>query len=148
MRAKSAHIETSCDMEGNFNVGYDPKIPEDIRKELDKFVSWVEKNFYLPVTLWVDYEYRHYLVRRDGKRVGFLFYWSEFTHYPVFDNIKDIPQIRLPVRTEHWTTSEILTSYIEAITLYFAWILNIIGDNYETDENEVSEVLEEYLRSV
>ena len=66
--------------------------------------------------------------------------------YPAFYNWDDIPVIELPVRMEHWTLEEILTSFIEAISQYFAWLTNTIADDTEPDEREVEEVLQAYLR--
>lgn len=93
----------------------------------------------------MDFEYKHYLISESGERVGYLFYWSDFSYYPVFQNKDDIPIIRLPVRTERSTVKEILRSFIEAITDYFAWICNEIADGFEMDENDVDEILEAYL---
>ena len=144
-RAKAARIRTSPDIVGNFDIGFDSNIPEDTKDALLHFVYWVEDNFYLPVTLWVDFKYRHYLIDRTGKRVGYRFYWADFTTYPVFENPDDIPVIELPVRTERYTIEEILYSFIEAITEYYAWLTNTITDNAETDESEIEEVLQSYL---
>ncbi len=74
-----------------------------------------------------------------------MFYWVDFNTYPVFNNRDDIPQIRLPVRTEHSTIDEILTSFIEAITNYYAWICNEMSEGYKIDEGEVEEILQAYL---
>ena len=145
--AKQVCIQTSDNIAGNFDVGFDSKIPEQTKNELRAFVSWVEQSFNIPVTLWVDFEYRHYLIRRDGERVGYLFYWSDFEDYPNFHDGQEIPTIRLPVRTEHYTMDEILTSFIEAITYYFAWICNVIDDDFEPDEYVVEQILQEYLNS-
>ena len=144
-RAKQVQIQTSPDLAGNFDIGFDDKIPEETKDALMNFVCWVEDHFYLPVTLWVDFKYNHYLIDRTGKRVGYRFYWADFATYPVFDNVDDIPVIELPVRTEYWTIEEILTSFIEAITQYFAWLTNTITDKSEPDEREVEEVLQAYL---
>ena len=144
-RAKEVQIQTSSDIVGNFDIGFDDKIPEKTKDALMKFVYWVEDNFYLPVTLWVDFKYNHYLIDRTGKRVGYRFYWADFTTYPVFANPDDIPVIELPVRTEYWTIEEILTSFIEAITQYYAWLTNTITDHVEPDESEIQEVLQSYL---
>ena len=144
-RAKAARIQTSPNIVGNFDIGFDSNIPEDTKDALMHFVYWVEDNFYLPVTLWVDFKYRHYLIDRTGKRVGYRFYWADFTTYPVFANPDDIPVIELPVRTERYTIEEILYSFIEAITDYYAWLTNTITDNAETDESEIEEVLQSYL---
>ena len=144
LRAKSIHIQTPADIVPGFNIGFDNKIPEETQNELRKFVKWVEDNFNIPIALWVDFEHKHYLLRNDGKRVGYLFYWADFPTYPVFSNKEDIPEIRLPVRTEYSTMDEILGSFIEAITDYFAWICNEISDGYEIDEKDVEEVLQAY----
>lgn len=142
-RAKTAEIQTSSDIVGNFDIGFDRKIPDETKDELMRFVYWVEDHFSLPVTLWVDFKYNHYLIDRNGKRVGYRFYWADFADYPVFDNPDDIPVIELPVRTERWSLEEILTSFIEAITLYFAWLMNDFTE--ETQPDEVEEVLQAYL---
>ena len=93
------------------------------------------------------HDYKDYLIRSDGKHVGYLFYWSEFDSYPVFNNPANIPELRLAVRKEYWTIEEVLTSFIEAIMCYYAWICNEINDSYEPAEAEVEEILQEYLRS-
>lgn len=146
-RAKEVKIQTSSDIMGGFDVGFDDKIPEETKDALMKFVYWVEDNFYLPVTLWVDFKYNHYLINRDGKRVGYRFYWVDFAEYPVFDNPDDIPVIELPVRMEHWTLEEILTSFIEAISQYYTWLMNGSVKDYIGDETEVDEVLQAYLNA-
>ncbi|MBQ6884495.1 MAG: hypothetical protein IJN56_02020 [Clostridia bacterium] len=147
LRAKNIHIQTSKDIGSGFNIGFDNKIPAETQNELRKFVKWVEDNFIIPITLWVDFEYKHYLIRKDGKRVGYLFYWADFPAYPVFSNKEDIPEIRLPVRTEYSTIDEILGSFVEAITDYFAWICNEISDDYKVYEEDAEEVLQAYLNS-
>jgi hypothetical protein len=144
-RIKEVQIQTSSDIVGNFDIGFDNKIPEETKDVLMQFVYWVEDNFSLPVTLWVDFKYNHYLIDRNGKRVGYRFYWADFTSYPVFNNPDDIPVIELPVRMERRTVEEILTSFIEAITQYFTWLMNAITDDTKPDETEVEEVLQAYL---
>ena len=146
-RAKQVSIQTSDDIKGGFDIGFDDEISEEIKTELKNFIFWVEKNFNLPITLWVDFEYKHYLKKSNGKLVGYLFYWSDFDTCPIFENIDNIPEIRLPVRTEKSTMEEILTSFIEAITCYFAWICNEISENYVPNEKEVEEILQEYLKT-
>ena len=145
-RAKGLQIQTSPEIVGNFDIGLDSKIPEEIKDALMHFVYWVEDNFHLPVTLWVDFKYNHYLIDQKGKRVGYRFWWANFAPYPLFDNPDDIPVIELPVRTEHCTMEDILTSFIEAISLYFVWLTNTLTDETTPDENEVEEVLQAYLR--
>ena len=144
-RAKTVKLQVSPDIAGNFDLGFDSRIPEETKAELRQFVRWAEGHFSFPVTLWVDFMYNHYLVDRNGKRVGYRFYWADFASWPVFENPQDIPVIQLPVRTEKWTMEEILTSFIEAISLYFAWLTNTITERAEPNEAEVEEVLQAYL---
>ena len=144
-KAQIIELDISKNIVPGFDIGFDKRISDDIEKEMRSFVKWMEDNYRIPITLWVDFEYSHYLIRRDGKRVGYLFYWADFSSYPVFENKNDIPQIRLPVRTEYSSIKEILTSFIEAITDYYAWICNEI-EIYEQNENDVEEILQAYLQ--
>lgn len=146
LKAQTVQLQVSEKILPEFDIGFDKRIPKNLEQELRSFVNWVESNYRIPITLWVDFEYNHYLISRDGKRVGYLFYWSDFSNYPIFNNAEEIPEIRLPVRTEHSTIEEILTSFIEAISNYYAWVCNEISENYEIDENEIEEVLQSYLK--
>lgn len=147
-RAKNINLQVSADIIGNFDVGFDNKIPEDTKERLMRFVYWVEDHFDFPVTLWVDFKYNHYLLKKNGKRVGYKFYWADFANYPVFENPDDIPVIELPVRMEHTTIEEIFTSFIEAISLYYIWLTNAGVEYAEPDQAEVEEVLQLYLQSI
>ena len=144
-KAQIVELDISKNIVPGFDIGFDKRISDDIEKEMRSFVKWMEDNYRIPITLWVDFEYSHYLIGRDGQRVGYLFYWADFSSYPVFENKNDIPQIRLPVRTEYSSIKEILTSFIEAITDYYAWICNEI-EIYEQNENDVEEILQAYLQ--
>ena len=146
-KAQIVELDISKNIVPGFDIGFDKRISDDIEKEMRSFVKWMEDNSRIPITLWVDFEYSHYLIRRDGKRVGYLFYWADFSTYPMFDNAEDIPQIRLPVRTEHSTIEEILASFIEAITDYYAWLCNEIYEGYKPNEEDVEEILQAYLCS-
>ena len=146
-KAQTVELKVSENISPNFNIGFDKRIPPDVEQELRSFVTWVENNYRIPITLWVDFEYNHYLISSSGKRVGYLFYWADFYSYPTFNDSEDIPQIRLPVRTEHSTIEEILTSFIEAITDYYAWLCNEIYEEYTPNEDEVEEILQAYLAS-
>ena len=146
-KAQTVELKVSENISPNFNIGFDKRIPTDVEQELRSFVTWVENNYRIPITLWVDFEYKHYLISSSGKRVGYLFYWADFYSYPTFNDSEDIPQIRLPVRTEHSTIEEILTSFIEAITDYYAWLCNEIDEDYTPDVDEVEEILQAYLTS-
>ena len=84
------------------------------------------------------------LIDKTGKRVGYKFYWADWKPYPVLENWDDIPVIELPVRMEHSSMEEILFSFIEAISCYYAWLTNVPGD-YLPRENQTAEVLYTYL---
>ena len=126
-QAKAVHIQTGPDITGGFDIGFDEKIPEETQAALMRFVYWVEDNFSIPVTLWVDFKYNHYLRTRDGKPVGYKFYWADFTTFPVFDNYDDIPVIELPVRTEHSTLEEILRRYVTPFGISLAIPVTLPG---------------------
>ena len=143
-RAKQVQIQTSAEIVGGFDIGFDSKIPEETKDALMKFVYWVEDHFALPVTWWVDFKYNHSLMGQNGKRVGYKFYWADFANYPVFENPDDIPVIELAVRAERQTMEEILTSFIEAISRYYAWLLQ---EDAIPDKSEVEQVLQAYLIS-
>ena len=145
-KAQTVELQVSENILPEFNIGFDKRITKEVKQELRSFVNWFESNYRIPITLWVDFEYNHYLIRRDGKRVGYIFYWADFSTYPIFNNKEDIPQIRIPVRTEHSSIEEILTSFIEAINDYYAWICNEICEEYKSDKNDVEEILQVYLK--
>ena len=90
-KVRNIKLQVSGNILPEFNIGFDKRIPKDVEQEMRSFVNWVESNFPISITLWVDFEYNHYLIRRDGKRVGYLFYWADFSNYPMFDNKDDIP---------------------------------------------------------
>ncbi len=144
-KAQTVSLQVADHIKPELDIGFDKQVPENVRNELRAFVEWMESNYTIPITLWVDFEYKHYLIRRDGKRVGYLFYWSDFHTYPVFDNEEDVPILRLPVRTEHSTIEGILGSFIEGLLNYYAWICNEI-DGYKTNICDADEILQEYLR--
>ena len=141
-RAKKIKIQTGSEITGGFSVGFDKQIPEETKDALMDFVYWVEDNFSVPVTLWVDFKYRHYLKLSDGSPVGYKFYWAEFKDYPVFHNPDDIPVIELPVRTEKRSMEAVLVSFIEAISRYHAWLMNMPIDAVAMDA--VNEILQAY----
>ena len=146
-RAQTIELMVSNDILQGFNIGFDKEIPKEVEKELRFFVKWMENNYRIPVTLWVDFEYKHYLISRKGERVGYLFYWNDFYNYPQFDNEENIPIIRLPVRTEYSSIEEILLSFIEAITYYYAWICNEIYEGYTPNQSEVNDILQDYMKT-
>jgi hypothetical protein len=146
-KAKAVCIQTGPEIVGGFSLGFDKRITEETKNALIDFVYWVEDNYPIPVTLWVDFKYNHYLVTRKKKRVGYKFYWVDFDTYPVFEKEVDIPVIELPVRSENWTMEEILASFIEAISCYFAWLTNQMVEGFAPDLDQVEEILQKYLQS-
>lgn len=146
-RAQTVKLELSEEVLPEFSLWFDKRIPEELKNELLAFVVWVEENYSIPITLQVNFEYKHYLISRKGKRVGYLFYWHDFTAYPAFGSEDSFPLINLPVRTERSTIEEILTSFLDAISNYFAWICNEPLKEYTPDYGEVDEILKKYLSS-
>ena len=142
--SKALSIQTGADIVGGFDVGFDKAIPEATRDALMDFVYWVEDQYALPVTLWVDFKYRHYLLDGNKKHVGYKFYWADFDTFPVFDSFDDLPVIELPVRTEKTGMDEILASFIEAITHYFAWLSHLDVHSFQPEEALTEEILRAY----
>jgi hypothetical protein len=143
-KAASLPIRTGADIVGGFDIGFDRQIPAETQDALMDFVYWVEDHYALPVTLWVDFKYRHYLLDANQKRAGFKFYWVDFATYPVFENFDDLPVIELPVRTEKQTMDEILASFAEAITHYFAWLSGMDMNGFTADSGQVEAILRAY----
>ena len=146
-RGEALRIETGAEITGGFDIGFDPRIPEATQDRLMHFVYWVEDRFSLPVTLWVDFKYNHYLVDEKGKRVGYRFYWAAFKAYPTFTDPDDIPVIELPVRTEHRDMEAVLRSFIEAISLYYMWLGNDITPECTPDSERADKILKAYLHT-
>ena len=142
--AKSLPIRVSGAIAGNFDIGFDDQIPEETKDALMRFVYWVEDHYHLPVTLWVDFKYRHYLMDRRNKRTAYRFYWADFKTYPAFDDSNDIPVIELAVRTEHTAMDEILASFIEAITHYFAWLSQGLSQDFQPNPELTESILRSY----
>lgn len=145
-QTKALEIQTGPEIVGGFSLGFDERIPEETKEELIRFVYWVEDRFNLPVTLWVDFKFNHYLMDQNRKRVGYRFYWAEWKTFPVMENEADIPVIELPVRTGQDGLEAILRSFTQAITMYFFWLSGGNPEGYEPEEEDVDEVLAEYAR--
>ena len=142
--AKTLSIQTGKDIVGGFDIGFESKIPDSMKDALMRFVYWVEDRYYLPITLWVDFRYNHYLVGCDKKRVGYRFYHVDYESLSSFDSFDDIPVIELAVRCEKQTMDEVLRAFTEAITCYFAWLSGLDLSTFKPDEKMVTEILEEY----
>lgn len=144
---KDINIVLSSNLKNEFTCKFDSKVPEEMKSKLLQFVGWVEKTYGLKTPVYVQFEQKNYVLTEDRERVGYLFYWADFDNYPNFDDEEDIPVIVLPVKDEQWTYEEIIGSFVEALTDYYAWCLNIIED-YELDEEEVEEIAESYLKTL
>ena len=143
-RAASLNIRTAPHITPGFSIGFDDAVPEELRRSLTDFVTWVENHFALPLPLWVDFEWKHYLVARDGRHVGYLFHWPDVAPGPVFDDEDATPMIRLPVRNERWGLNSILGSFAEGLTDYYAWLCDEELDE-EEKEDTVATILSAYL---
>lgn len=143
--ANNLPIQVGPEITGSFDVGFDEKIPEETKDALMRFIYWVEDHYTLPVTLWVDFKFNHYLMTRDKRRVGYRFYWADFTTWPAFENPDDIPVIELPVRTENRTIKSILESFIQAISLYYIWLSNEDPSSKLPDNTLVEAILQQYF---
>lgn len=142
--AAALTIKTAPHISPGFSISFDDAVPDELRSLLIDFVTWVEKRFALPVPLWVDFEWKHYVVARDGRHVGYLFYWSDVDLSAVFDDEDATPMIRLPVRNERWGLNDILGSFAEGLTDYYAWLC---GERLDEEEKEdtVATILEAYF---
>ena len=61
-KAQTLKLQVSENILPGFDIGFDKRMPKEIEKELRSFVSWVESNYRIPVTLYVDFEYNQLIV--------------------------------------------------------------------------------------
>ena len=78
--AGALNFQLSEEIVGGFDIGFEAGIPEETQDALMRFAYWVENNYALPITLWVDFKNRHYLRDPSGKRVDYKFYWVDFAN--------------------------------------------------------------------
>lgn len=146
---KAQHVKINIENKeiGRFDIGFDNEIPEIFRTRMRNVIVWLENNYNFPIMIWVDFEYKNYLISRGKKRVGYLFHWYEFDKYPDFTDNDEIPDIRLPVKGwEEKTGFEgILISFFTAISYYFCWLLNEDVLNYKVSDDEVDYLVDKYL---
>ena len=135
-------FQLSEEIVGGFDIGFDPGIPEKTQTLLIDFVYWVEDHYNMPITLWVDFKNRHYLRDPSKKRVDYKFYWVDFANYPVFEKEADIPVIELPVKTG---TEQLLATFAEALTHYFAWLCNEYHCGFQPDPKLAESIVQAYL---
>ena len=140
--AEGLSFQLSEEIVGGFDIGFDSGIPEKTQTLLMDFVYWVEDHYNMPITLWVDFKNRHYLRDPSKKRVDYKFYWVDFANYPVFEKEADIPVIELPVKTG---TEQLLTTFAEALTHYFAWLCNEYRCGFQPDPKLAESIVQAYL---
>jgi hypothetical protein len=92
----------------------------------------------------VDFKWNHYLIGTDQKRTGYRFYWVDYQSLDCFDSFDDIPVIELAVRTENRAMNEILRSFVEAVTCYFAWLCGMDMKLFRPDDALTEEILQSY----
>jgi hypothetical protein len=143
-RAKNLEIQTGPEIVGGFSLGFDRRIPEEIREELTRFVYWVEDYFSVPVTLWVDFKHKHYLLDENKKWTPYRFYWVDYESLANFDSFDDIPVIELAARGEKQTLNVLLSSLIDAISHYYAWLSGEDMKKFQPDQALTEEILRKY----
>lgn len=67
-KSQAVKLQVSENILSGFDIGFDKRISKELEEELRSFVKWVENNYRIPITLWVDFEYKHYLINRNAKR--------------------------------------------------------------------------------
>jgi len=144
LESKNIQLNISSNIKSGFDYGFDKGIKKDVKSEMLSFMKWIEITYSVPITIWIDFQYKNYLLTRTKKRVGFRFYWNDFVDYPSFYNSTEIPIIELAVKADSWKLDEILTSFIEAMTYYYCWLLNI--DFIDCDLEFADSILEEYKK--
>jgi hypothetical protein len=144
-KAGTLNFQLSEEIVGGFDIGFEAGIPAETQDTLMRFAYWVENNYALPITLWVDFKNRHFLMAPGKGRVDYKFYWVDFANYPVFEKEADIPVIELPVKTGRHTLEEILRTFAQALTHYFAWLCNAYTEDFVPDNALAESVLQAYL---
>lgn len=144
--AQKVKLNITFECKYEFDISFDDDINREVKKNLTNLMNFIETHYSLKTPLYVEFINKEYIIDKTGKKVGYIFYWDDFKNYPNIYNEEQLPNIELPVNNNKWTVDEILTSFIEALTMYFAWCLNIINDGYNVDNSLVDSILEEYRR--
>ena len=126
------------------DFGFDREIGEEYRERFRDFIAWAEAHFVFPVTLWIDFRYRHYLVSREHRRMGYIIYFKPDARPEMLTDEDDMPVADVPVRREHWLFDEILYSLIECITEYYLWLLDRQAESVNDHADDVLEILNLY----
>ena len=144
--AKKVHLNITFECSYKFIVETNGDIDREVKQNILNFMDFIESEYSLKTPLNIELFDKDYLVDRTGKKVGYIFYWPDFKKYPNIYSEDEFPSIELPVSKNKWSVDEILTSFIEALSMYYAWCLNIMHDNYEVDNSLVDAILKEYRR--
>ena len=139
-------LNCNLEIKKEFITYFDKKINEELKTKLLSFITWVEDIYGLQCPIYIDFEYKNYLYTRERKRVGYLFYWDDFKDYPNIISNEDLPVIVLPVKDDYYTFEEIIGSFVEALTDYYKWCLNI--EMKEIDNKETDIILNEYFKTI
>ena len=126
------------------DFGFDREIGEEYRERFRDFIAWAEAHFVFPVTLWIDFRYRHYLVNREHRCMGYIIYFKPDVRPEMLTDEDDMPVADVPVRREHWLFDEILYSLIECITEYYLWLLDRQAESVNDHADDVLEILSLY----
>jgi hypothetical protein len=112
--------------EGGISI-YFGKSPSDLKKAIDKFITWLETNYDFPVKIYIDFVYKNYLKMRSGRKVNGKFCWLD-THddVEIIIPIKEYPKKR--------DLEDIMGSLAHELTHYMEWINNIDQSEDETDK--------------
>ncbi len=146
--AKKIVINSHLDITNEFKYEVVDDVSDEMVNELIKFMDYVEANYNIATPIDVLFINQDYLIDRNNKQVGYIFYYPDFKKYPNIYTVDDIPIIELPVKEGKWSKDEILTSFIEALTMYFVWIMNRLDDEYEVDDSVVDYILEQYKKTL
>ncbi len=107
-------------------------------------MDFIESEYSLKTPLNIEFFDNDYLVDRTGK-VGYIFYWRTLKTIQIYSK-DELPSIELTISKNKWNVDEILTSFIEALSMYYTWCLNTMHDNYESIDSLVDAILKEYRR--
>ena len=143
-KAKLISVKSGSEIVGGFDVGFDKEIGEETQNVLMDFLYWVEDHYPVPVTLWVDFKHKHYLLDENKKWTPYRFYWVDYESLANFDSFDDIPVIELAARGEKQTLNVLLSSLIDAISHYYAWLSGEDMKNFQPDKALAEEILRNY----
>lgn len=143
-KAKLISVKTGSEIVGGFDVGFDKEIGEETQNVLMDFLYWVEDHYPVPVTLWVDFKHKHYLLDENKKRTLYRFYWVDYESLANFDSFDDIPVIELAARGEKQSLDALLSSLIDAISHYYAWLSGEDMKKFQPDQALTEEILRKY----